>query len=70
MEKKRPAAIADWRQVMRPGPRPLAVLLSRGKVVAPPPATPPEPLAKERWEDDGGHFDKVTLPKAPIAGGD
>ncbi len=54
MEKKRSIVIADWRQVMRPGPKPRSVLLSRGKLVPRPPAKPAEPSAKERWEDDGG----------------
>ena len=70
MEKKTPPAIADWRAVMRRGPNPRAVLLSRGKVVPRPPGAPAEHSAKERWEDDGGHFDKATVPKPPIPGGD
>jgi hypothetical protein len=70
VEKKRPLAIPAWRQVMLPGPTPRSVLLSRGKVVPRPPVAISERAARERWDDDGGHFDKVKLPKPPIAGGD
>ena len=70
MEKKPPVVIADWRQVVRRGPAPRSVTLSRGKVVPRPPGVPPERASKERWDDDGGHYDKATLPKPPIPGGD
>jgi hypothetical protein len=68
MEKKR-SPIADWRQVMRPGPKSRSVPLSRGKVVPRPPVVPLERSAKERWEDEGGHV-KPALPKPPIVGGE
>ena len=67
MEKKPPLVIADWRQVMRPGPRPRSILLSRGKVVPRPPAVSAERSSKERWEDDGAPLDKANPPKLPIA---
>ena len=70
MQKKRSLVITDWRQVMRPGPEPRSILLSRGKVVPRPPAAPSERSAKERWEDDGGHVAQAALPKPPIVGGD
>ncbi|MFZ3323837.1 MAG: hypothetical protein WA190_15805 [Usitatibacter sp.] len=69
MEKKR-SPIPDWRQVMRPGPKPRSVPLSRGKVVPRPPAVPLERSAKERWEDEGGHVAKAALIKPPIVGGE
>ncbi len=70
MQKKRSLVITDWRRVMRPGPEPRSVLLSRGKVVQRPPAAASERSSKERWEDDGGHVAKATPSKPPIVGGD
>ena len=70
MEKKRSLIVTGWRQVMRPGPKPRSVLLSRGKVVPRPPAASSERSAKERWDDEGGHLAKATVPKTPITGGD
>jgi hypothetical protein len=68
MQKKPPLAIAGWRQVMLPAPKPRSVLVSRGKAARQPPAAPAERSAKDRWEDEGGHLDKAKLP--PIVAGD
>jgi len=70
MQKKRSLVITDWRQVMRPGPEPRSVLLSRGKVVPRPRASPSERSAKERWEEEGGHVARAAPSNPPIVDGE
>jgi len=69
-KKKESRVITGWRQVLAPGSgssKTRSSPLTPRKPAPRPPIATGERSANERWEAEGGHLNKATVLKIPVA---